>query len=340
MAQQATSSAKPPRYRFRVRGKDGKEVISDVVDLGQSTGELPTVDSHAGPPPVYRIWVKTPDGQELMADTTKELPKGAALKNPRWDDGKAGPYSHNEHAQMSVDAVKLEGRFVRFDVERLEGQEWVKVGSCTARVKGGTATGKIPVKASDADAPQPMGATRLDPDTNAITVDSKGLKGRQVRFVLEHQLDGGWAPVESHVVTVDGEVTTTKLKRALHLAGTLSSPTWSQQQLEHGGVVEASVLGKAIEGKEVEFTLERLDGGTWTPTDKARGKVIKGVATASFTVSHPAAGKAQPPGSQELDPRKLRFRAAVVGANVVDRVRAELLPDLSADRVRFRVSLA
>ena len=61
------------------------------------------------------------------------------LENPRW--GKT-EYRHGAEVEMLVDGPGLDGRTVRFEVERSEGNgRWVKVAEATAKVERGTAVG-------------------------------------------------------------------------------------------------------------------------------------------------------------------------------------------------------
>jgi hypothetical protein len=84
-------------------------------------------------------------------------PSGSHLLSaPRWVAPAGGDsFGHRELARLQVDAAGLDGRLVRFVVERLEGDTWKKIDSAHADVVSGVATAEIPaMHAGDLDAAQ------------------------------------------------------------------------------------------------------------------------------------------------------------------------------------------
>ena len=98
--------------------------------------------------------------------------------------------------------------------------------------------------------------------------------------------------------------------------------------------MEVSVEAPGLDGSQVEFSMERLDGKSWGTIGTARGTVSKGKARARMPVEHPAGGES----AGSLARRRLRFRASLLGGEPV-RVRAELTPDLDAKKLRFRAEV-
>ena len=124
-------------YRFRVRTADGREAFSPIV----ATRREP--DARLG------------DDQEVLrADEDEKL--AAMLANPRWS---ADSFSHGDHATMRVDAPGLDGRTVRFLVERRNGETWSDYTVVEAQVKDGLAEAQLDLEHPDPDHPQ---ATEAD----------------------------------------------------------------------------------------------------------------------------------------------------------------------------------
>jgi hypothetical protein len=104
---------------------------------------VPAKPADSGPQK-YRFRVKSADGQEIASQVIELLARDAKLKNPRWGDGKAPvTTSHSKEVEMKVDAPGMDGRKVKFNVERLESGDWVSHTSATGVVKGGVVSAKI-----------------------------------------------------------------------------------------------------------------------------------------------------------------------------------------------------
>src|SRR5260221_8200493 len=69
------------------------------------------------------------------------------LSNPSWH---SESYEHGEKAEMLVEAPWLDGRKVRFIVERhAAGEEWEQVAEVTATVSGGRAKASVEIKGDE-----------------------------------------------------------------------------------------------------------------------------------------------------------------------------------------------
>jgi hypothetical protein len=109
-------------YRFRVRTVDGREAVSRIV----ATRHTPAAHL-AG------------SEQEVLRAEDEEKAQ-AMLANPRWS---SDTFAHGDHATMLVDAPGLDGRTIRFDVERREGEEWKPFEKVESKVEGDTALARL-----------------------------------------------------------------------------------------------------------------------------------------------------------------------------------------------------
>lgn len=286
------------------------------------------------------------------------------LEKPVWSKPSA---AHGTEVEVSVQAKGQDGGTVEFTLERLDGSQWVTAGTARGVVRGGKASARITVshpaagkKLPGADAlkaaklrfrakvvadelrvnaelapetePAKLPAVH-DPKTGAASMEAKGLDGRKVIFVAEKKTAQGWKKVGSALATVKGGSASAKVT-APKKEGKLEKPSWSKPSAVHGNELLVSVQAKDHDGETVEFTLERLEGKDWVTAGTARGPVRGGKASAKITVSHPAAGKKSATVA-DLKASKLRFRASLVGGEEV-RVHAELQPDITPARLRFR----
>lgn len=108
-------------YRFRVRTADGREAVSRIVVTRRP------VSARLG------------SGKEVetLAEEEEHPPM---LANLRWS---SDLFAHGEPATVSVDAPGLDGRTIRFVVERREGDEWVPLDTLTGRVEEGVARASL-----------------------------------------------------------------------------------------------------------------------------------------------------------------------------------------------------
>jgi len=104
-------------YRFRVHTADGQEAVSPVVVTRR---------------PMRGQLVSEAEFTSLAAE--QEQPP--MLANPRWS---SKAFAHGDGATLQVDAPGLDGRTVRFIVERREGEEWAQVGTVEGMVENGVA---------------------------------------------------------------------------------------------------------------------------------------------------------------------------------------------------------
>jgi len=118
-------------YRFRVHTADGQDAVSPVVVTrrpirGQlaSEAELTALSAEQQQPPM--------------------------LANPRWS---SQSFAHGDHATLQVDAPGLDGRTVRFIVERREGEGWAALETLEGTVEGGVAEAALQVAHPDPSNP-------------------------------------------------------------------------------------------------------------------------------------------------------------------------------------------
>jgi len=104
-------------YRFRVHTADGQEAVSPVVVTRRP------------------MRAQVASEAELTA-LSAEQERPPMLANPRWS---SKSFAHGDHATLQVDAAGLDGRTVRFMVERREGEEWAQVETLEGPVENGVA---------------------------------------------------------------------------------------------------------------------------------------------------------------------------------------------------------
>ena len=120
-------------YRCRVRTADGREAVSEVVATHR---------------PVQAQAASEAEVMSLQAE--QERPP--MLANPRWS---SQSFAHGDQATLQVDAPGLDGRTVRFVVEKREGEDWTEVETLEGTVENGIAQAGLQVshpKPSDAGA--------------------------------------------------------------------------------------------------------------------------------------------------------------------------------------------
>ncbi|HTO96113.1 MAG TPA: hypothetical protein VMK66_03630 [Myxococcales bacterium] len=110
-------------YRFRVRTADGREAVSRIVATRKP------VSARLG----------TGDEVDALKEEAEHPPM---LANPRWSNDS---FANGEPATLMVDAPGLDGRTVRFVVERLDGEDWVPYDTVESRVEDGVAEGSLQV---------------------------------------------------------------------------------------------------------------------------------------------------------------------------------------------------
>ena len=116
-------------YRFRVRAAGGREAVSRVVATRK--------------PMVAHL--ADEDEQEAL-EAGRQADR--MLANPRWS---SDSYEAGDRATLQVDAEGLEGRTVKFVVERRDGEEWVAHETLAAKVANGVAETTLDLSRSDAD---------------------------------------------------------------------------------------------------------------------------------------------------------------------------------------------
>lgn len=89
--------------------------------------------------------------------------------------------------------------------------------------------------------------------------------------------------------------------------GTLSAAHFESEQLEHGQKAGLVVKAQHLEGKQIRFLVERLEGGEWKPHQTLQAVVANGTARAELLASHPGHDEENPlAGGAEA---QLRFHA-------------------------------
>jgi hypothetical protein len=101
--------------------------------------------------PASETPVQFPFGVRFRVDETPlavlvSAPNGSQLFSaPRWvAPSGSDSFGHRELARLQVDAPGLDGRLVRFVVERLEGDSWKKIDTAHVGVVSGVATAEVP----------------------------------------------------------------------------------------------------------------------------------------------------------------------------------------------------
>jgi hypothetical protein len=104
---------------------------------------------------------------------------------------------------MNIDAPELDGKTVRFIVERhAGGDNWEKVGEATATVSGGSAKASVAVKADQLRSPRCVQKKDKDP---TLLVEAPGVPdGREVQFTIEKEESGQWTQAGEAKATVQG----------------------------------------------------------------------------------------------------------------------------------------
>ena len=145
------------------------------------------------------------------------------LLRPRWD-GK--DLAHGKAGTFSAEAPGLDGRRVRFVIERLEGKDWTQVGESLAAVKGGVARAQARLvhPAGEADGLVPLPGARWTPLTGVAEVEAPRLDGRAVRFRLQRpQGPGRWLPAGDVLARVIGGVARAAVRAPQSPSGTSGS---------------------------------------------------------------------------------------------------------------------
>lgn len=299
-------------------------------------------------------------------DDPPDIEHASLLKDPRWTEKKV---DDGEEVEMQVNAPGLDGREVRFVVERrTDAGAWEKAAEAIGRVEAGLA--KAATKVMDLP-PTLLKSPRwssgdLAHGTEAtMTGDAPGVAdGTRVRFIVETLEPGstdwnrsaevtgtvkrGKASAKVHLEHPEGgKGADRKVRfRALVLPGEetpkpLANLRWLTKDLAHASeaVMEADAPGEP-DGRGVKFVVETLIPGTssWRRIAEVESTVKGGKVQARAAIEHPEkSGKEKDPGD-----RKLRFRAFLVPKPVtgVLRFRAELLHDSGPTQLRFRAKLA
>lgn len=99
----------------------------------------------------------------------------------------------------------------------------------------------------------------------------------------------------------------------------LEHPRWAVPEVFHGDEVEMLVDVHNHPGGEVAFTVERLDGETWTQLAELAVAEANGRARARVPVLHPRHEGDDAAEAESPDPRNLRFRARLGAAATTGR---------------------
>jgi hypothetical protein len=139
----------------------------------------------------------------------------------------------------------------------------------------------------------------------------------EVRSVSADELKAGIRALAGHrlVLVVDG---VKGARRGVKEGGPddeaaspiLGDARWIGSDLEHGDTATMEVAVEHGEGQRVRFTLERNDGGQWSPCGTAEATVANGKARAEAPLEHPAHTDGDP--FAEAEDQELRFRCELV----------------------------
>jgi hypothetical protein len=205
-------------------------------------------------------------------------------------------------------------------------------------VKGGRAETAYPVAhPTTSNATDDLGQVTYDAKTGLATVPVAALDG-SVRFTAERKGPSGWVSAGHYVGKIEKGKASAQIGPKPPEGAKLTNPSWSGKDLTHGDDVTVTVDAQgAKDGTPVYFAVERNDGGTWVNCGTGKGSVKGGKGSATVTVEHPASSQ-ESATAADLAKRKLRFRSSFVPF-VEMRVSAEIMPDLTARKVRFRAEV-
>jgi len=196
-------------------------------------------DDKAAEPVQIRFRAFAADGRQVLSAEQRlerAVPPPARLRRPYF--GHAG-YKPGDKARIVVDAAGLARGDVKLVIEKQSGEEWSQAdelssaidhgaawatwtvppeegtGPARYRVRAVTAFGEetsdpIAVQSEKGELADPSftqpaaagGAHFHHPGEALLRVGAKGLDGRSVRFVVERQQGGGWAPLQTLTATV------------------------------------------------------------------------------------------------------------------------------------------
>jgi len=122
--------------------------IKATFDQGSAcaTWVVPTEPPRVPVP--YRVRAVTKFGDE-KSDPVTVLAPNAELKNPAWSHARpqgGAHFAHGDEAGMRVEARGLDGRKVKFVVERQQAGKWEAHATVEAVVQGGEASGKLVIQ--------------------------------------------------------------------------------------------------------------------------------------------------------------------------------------------------
>jgi phage protein D len=304
------------------------------------------------------------------ADDPPDIKHSALLKEPRWKETR---FEGGEEVEMQVKAPNLEGREVRFIVERQTGKaQWEKAAQALGKVSGGVAKANAKVldlPPRSLKKPRWSSGDLAHGDQATMAGEAPGVAdGTRVRFIVETQVPGtiDWRRIAEVFGAVRREKVEAKvtLEHPVHagkekgasdrrvrfraqvlpdeeVPKPLKSVRWVSTDLVHAE--EAVMAGDAPgepDGREVRFIIETLVPGSmvWKQIAEARGTVQSGKVEARAKLEHPGHSDKE----SDTSDRKLRFRALLVPKPVSGtlRFRAELLHDDGPSHLRFRAALA
>jgi hypothetical protein len=178
-------------------GESDKEGTWTFKVKSGNAEEMPAPKWAEPPGPTYRIRVKLAPDQVVAVIALhagdSAAPEPDKLANPTWQ---TTALAHGGKAEMAIEAPGLDGREVRFIVERhAAGEEWEKIAEQTAKVSAGKASASVEFKAEE------LGNPRYVREGALLAVDTPGIRdGRELKFTIEMEKDGQWqeqAPVKA-----------------------------------------------------------------------------------------------------------------------------------------------
>lgn len=254
--------------------------VSAPVEQGraQVSRALPHLPAtKAGAHHKLRFRAFSADGREAISARLALRPSAALAEQPtlRLPHFGHASYLGGNEAELSVDATGLEGRAVRFFVERREGQGWEPLAEAAAEARSGHATAHVAL-------PDPPAATEI----RFRAVGAFGDNATSPAVPLAPRSSLLKNPQWSHTVKGKGA------------------------RYRHGETAGMRVEAPGLDGSTVRFVVEQQQGGKWDALATVTARVEGGVAEAPLPVEHPAAKRDATRAELRATPAlPLRFRA-------------------------------
>lgn len=260
-----------------------------------------------------RFIAVTGDGVELLSEEARLAPAPVAAPGLHEAAFGHGRYREGERAALRVEAIGLEGREVRFFLERRDGSgPFQLVADVRAQVEGGLARVLAGIPISAASAPGP--ADRAEPAAS----QPAPLGVLRFRAVCE------FASATSEEAPLDPVP-----------PERLTNPAWAGAvpgqgaSFAHGELASMRVEAPGLDGRTVRFVVEQRLSGGWSHFGVSTGIVQQGVALAQVPAAHPLSASRGPVSLEKLRtaaPLPMRFRCELLPPNAGGAPEAHATP--------------